>query len=258
MIPLQKRKAVSPVIATVILVAVAITVAVGVSYWMGGISAQYTQFEKVEISTGYSVVIAGPPSGWHILMSLKNSGSATATITHVFVNDVPIKCFNLTQDTSDVTYLWEVGDGNTSSIQEPTHVYQEPGRFDITLTAVNGNLCEGKYTFSYVEVEPSGELLFPTVFKPNPDGPSDGKYVPGQDNNQVFFPGVYDQVIEYEMTIYNRWGEQIFISNSVDVGWDGYVKGEKMAQQGVYIWQVKGKYANGKSFVHVGDITLLK
>jgi flagellin-like protein len=88
--PLQKRKAVSPVIATVILVAVAITVAVGVSYWMGGISAQYTQFEKVEISTGYSVVVAGPPSGWTVLMSLKNSGSATATITHVFVNDVPV------------------------------------------------------------------------------------------------------------------------------------------------------------------------
>lgn len=37
-IKLKKRRAVSPVIATVILVAVAITVAVGVSYWMSGIA----------------------------------------------------------------------------------------------------------------------------------------------------------------------------------------------------------------------------
>ena len=76
----KTRKAVSPVIATVILVAVAITVSVGVSYWMGGISAQYTQFEKVEIQTGYAQVAAG---GW-------DSGSATSTITQVFVNEVPL------------------------------------------------------------------------------------------------------------------------------------------------------------------------
>jgi flagellin-like protein len=85
----EKRKGVSPVIATVILVAVAITVAVGVSYWMGGISSQYTQFEKVEISTGWSSKDA-TGEGWTIYMTLKNSGSATATITHVFVNDLPI------------------------------------------------------------------------------------------------------------------------------------------------------------------------
>jgi flagellin-like protein len=85
--PLQKRKAVSPVIATVILVAVAITVAVGVSYWMGGISSQYTQFEKVEIQTGYATVITG---GWNVTLELKNSGSATATLTHAFLNEKPV------------------------------------------------------------------------------------------------------------------------------------------------------------------------
>ncbi len=84
----QTRKAVSPVIATVILVAVAITVAVGVSYWMGGISAQYTQFEKIEIQTGYSTYNAS--AGWKLDLSLKNSGSATSTITHLFINDKPV------------------------------------------------------------------------------------------------------------------------------------------------------------------------
>jgi flagellin-like protein len=84
---MKVRKAVSPVIATVILVAVAITVSVGVSYWMGGITSQYTQFEKVEVQTGYST---NGVSGWTITLELKNSGSAPATLTRVFVNDVPI------------------------------------------------------------------------------------------------------------------------------------------------------------------------
>jgi flagellin-like protein len=89
----DKRKGVSPVIATVILVAVAITVAVGTSYWMGGISAQYTEFEKIEIQTGYSmfgVDGGGVNSGWNITLQLKNSGSTASTITHVFLNDKPI------------------------------------------------------------------------------------------------------------------------------------------------------------------------
>ncbi len=48
---MKNRKAISPVIATVILVAVAITVAIAVSYWMSGITSSYTKFEKVEIET---------------------------------------------------------------------------------------------------------------------------------------------------------------------------------------------------------------
>ncbi len=83
-----QRKAVSPVIATVILVAVAITVSIGVSYWMSGISGQYTQFEKVEIQTAYAARDDTAPTGWIITLSVKNSGSADATITHVFINDV--------------------------------------------------------------------------------------------------------------------------------------------------------------------------
>jgi flagellin-like protein len=90
---MRERKAISPVIATVILVAVAITVAVGVSYWMGGISSQYTQFEKVEIQTGYGSYNSSTVS-WGVTMVIKNSGSADATINMVFLNDVPCKTAN--------------------------------------------------------------------------------------------------------------------------------------------------------------------
>ena len=122
----QKRKAVSPVIATVILVAVAITVAVGVSYWMGGISSQYTQFEKVEIQTGFATTDTnGTATGWQIQLDIKNSGSATATITHVFVNDVPIDYYNAGNmtDVGGVTATSVSSDGTTLTAGDTETVY---------------------------------------------------------------------------------------------------------------------------------------
>jgi flagellin-like protein len=81
---LKDRKAISPVIATVILVAVAITISVAVAYWMGGISSQYTRFEKVEIQSAQCVK---GTTYWTITLTLKNSGSASSTLNNVYVND---------------------------------------------------------------------------------------------------------------------------------------------------------------------------
>ena len=102
------------------------------------------------------------------------------------------------------------------------------------------------------------------MFRPDPAGPNGGYIDPTDPSvdpnyaNSIFFPGVNKQVQEYHLYVYNRWGELIFQSNDVNIGWDGYIDGKMMAQQGVYVWKGSGKYANGKSFVHVGDITLLK
>ncbi len=108
---MRERKAISPVIATVILVAVAITVAVGVSYWMSGISSQYTQFEKVEIQTGYGTYNSTTTS-WTVTMAIKNSGSADATINLCFLNDVPCLTANYNQASAPVN-SWGVSFATT-------------------------------------------------------------------------------------------------------------------------------------------------
>jgi len=87
----KSRRAVSPVIATVILVAVAITVAVAVAYWMSGIAGQYTSFEKVEIQSAictFKTATATDAAHWEIVINLKNTGTKAATLTMVFVNEV--------------------------------------------------------------------------------------------------------------------------------------------------------------------------
>ncbi|MFC2112261.1 PKD domain-containing protein [Bacteroidota bacterium] len=220
----------------------------------------FTYYEAGTFQISLTVYGPGGTDTHNEILDVKRTPTAYTNVSPplVFVNDVPVKCFNLSSDTVNASYLWDFGDGTTSDTLQPAHVYTEPGRYDITLTVTNGNECVDEYTFSYVEVEPAGEMKFPTVFKPNQDGPADPHFRPGQDNNQIFFPGVYNQVSEYEMVIYNRWGERIFISKDVNIGWNGWIDDNRLAEQGVYIWRVRGKYANGQNFTDVGDITLLK
>ncbi len=94
MTQLSKRKGVSPVIATVILVAVTITVAVAVAYWMSGIASQYTQFEKVEIQTAISTWDSTDLE-WVIEIKVKNTGTTAATLTNVFINDVEVDAYTI-------------------------------------------------------------------------------------------------------------------------------------------------------------------
>ena len=88
---MKSRKGISPVIATVILVAVAITVSVSVAYWMGGISSLYTRLEKIEVQS--AVASKGVAGNYTITLAVKNTGSADATIDSVFINGKPLSQF---------------------------------------------------------------------------------------------------------------------------------------------------------------------
>jgi len=128
---LTKRRAVSPVIATVILVAITITVAVAVAYWMSGIAGQYTSFEKVEIQSGYaSLSTVATNVHWVITLELKNTGTATATLIKVFINDVPVTLYgisgvdgDLTDNTKAGTSVLEDGTPILSGVEGTVYVY---------------------------------------------------------------------------------------------------------------------------------------
>jgi len=112
---LRRRRAVSPVIATVIIVAVTITVAVAVSYWISGISSQYTSFEKVEIKSAYASRKddgdGGLPEvftfkGWVIKIGVQNTGSQTSTLESVYVNNKPLDEYGLIESGGLAKIRW--------------------------------------------------------------------------------------------------------------------------------------------------------
>jgi hypothetical protein len=186
------------------------------------------------------------------------------TPTIVFANDEKVRMFNLTQGAD--SYLWEFGDGDTSKIKEPYHKYMEEGVYPVTLWAyvhneINGEnvTCSDKYVFlPGVTVEPAGVIRFSTVFTPNKDAEIDMDHLPtsGTEIDQFFFPPIREKVINYKLQIFNRLGVLIFESHDINKPWNGYYH-SKLCQQGVYVWYVEGKYANGQPFKKVGDVTLL-
>jgi PKD repeat protein len=180
------------------------------------------------------------------------------TPTMVYVNDERVRCFNLSQGAT--SYLWDFGDGDTSKTKEPYHRYMDEGVYDITLWAYSNNGCTDMYVLSpAVTVEPVGELRFATVFQPNKTGPIERTDLPtgGTEVDQFFYPPIRQKVLKYKLQIFNRLGVLIFESDDINVPWNGYYKG-KLCQQGVYVWYVEGKYADGKPFKLVGNVTLLQ
>jgi len=96
----QKRRAVSPVIATVILIAVAVALGIAVAFWASGLTSSFSKYEKLGVSTQYAVSTSCPsssPNGdvcWVVNPGGQNTGSSDATITQIQVNGVPYNDVN--------------------------------------------------------------------------------------------------------------------------------------------------------------------
>ena len=83
---LKYRKGLSHVISTIILTGVAITISLSVAYWMGGLSMNYTKFEKLECISATPFYDESSKM-WSINLILRNSGTTQVNITNVLVND---------------------------------------------------------------------------------------------------------------------------------------------------------------------------
>jgi flagellin-like protein len=123
-----RRKGISPVIATVIIVAVTIAVAIAVAFWMTGIVGLFTGFEQLQITSIYD-----DKDG--IYLTIKNTGTSTASITDVFVNNYPIsqvhgqlECDGTTLPTTSITLKpGEEKKCTLSFTKESEHFKVQPG-----------------------------------------------------------------------------------------------------------------------------------
>ena len=168
--------------------------------------------------------------------------------------DTLVKFFNSTIHGDE--YLWEFGDGGISFEKEPTHLYEDTGRYYVTLMATSIEGCMDTLTSPVpVIVEGARQLDFPDAFIVSSSGPADENYDPSEPNLSIFRP-VARGVEKYRLEIYNRWGELIFVSEDVNKGWNGYVDG-KLVKQDVYIWRVTATFTGGKPMIKAGDVTML-
>ena len=150
-----------------------------------------------------------------------------------------------------VGYLWDFGDSSaTTSIENPVHIFpdDDDGSFTVMLVAFNSLDCTDT---AWLEIRVTEELVF---FVPNTFTPDNDAY-----NNtfQPVFVSGYDPY-DFEMFIYNRWGEVVFVSHDASIGWDG-TYGGKMMNDGTYTWKIETKQTeNDKRIVVKGHVNIIR
>jgi gliding motility-associated-like protein len=65
-------------------------------------------------------------------------------------------------------------------------------------------------------------------------------------------------VEEFEMDIFDRWGNLIFQSKDRNVGWDGYDRHGRLMPAGVYVYKLVLRLSDGQRTTKVGDVTLIR
>lgn len=89
------------------------------------------------------------------------------------------------------------------------------------------------------------KIFFPTAFSPNGDAL----------NDQFFVSGQY--IVEMELSIFNRWGELIFITNNKNDTWDGTFH-NKPAAEDAYVWSIQVTDLAGRTYKESGTVALLR
>ncbi len=149
--------------------------------------------------------------------------------------------------TGDETWQWNFGDGITSSIQNPKHIYNVAANYLIIQTVNNSYSCIDSAVTNLV-IKKGLKILppkLPTAFSPN-----------GDQMNDVYYPrgGPFTSI---DFRIYNSWGEEIFSTTEIGKGWNGLYKGVEQ-QVGVYVWTISAVTTDGKSYVKTGNVTLIR
>lgn len=113
----------------------------------------------------------------------------------------------------------------------------------------NPNGCTGIDTVIVHVYVDCHNLSLPNVFSPNNSGP--------EANNTFGLLGTLPCLETYQLLIFNRWGEQVFETQSTELLWDGTFKGQPQ-NSGVYFYRLDMKLVNGEEIKKSGNLTLVR
>jgi gliding motility-associated-like protein len=119
--------------------------------------------------------------------------------------------FTSTSTSGPLTYTWSFEDGipEASAEQNPVVNFPPiPGNYTISLVVENANGCVDTLS-TFILIESDGNVTLPNIFTPNGDGDND-RFIPFEE-----FPG------KWTLTIFNRWGVEVFATENLSQGWNG-------------------------------------
>ena len=155
------------------------------------------------------------------------------------------------------SYEWNFGDGATSREKDPVHQYRTPGSYTITLQVTSAEGCVDTDTLNNGAIVEKGNLIIvPNAFTPRADGKSDGFLDREDGANDIFYPFT-EGVTEIRLQVFNRWGQFLYESTTLNKGWDGKYNGY-LCKSDVYVYKIWCRFVDGRTETKVGDLTLLR
>lgn len=232
----------------------------------GALNYVWSPSTNLNTTIGNTVVFTPGTSTTYTITGADAAGCTGTTIVIASVLSNPVASFTpdpvtftLTDpqvkfentSTGATNYTWVFGDGSTSNLVSPSHTYpNEIAGYVVTLYATNDAGCIDSVSMT---VRAEEDLIF---YVPNAFTPDGDEF--NQDFSPVFTSG-FDPY-DYTMIIYNRWGELVFETHDVLLGWNGaYGVGGQKCQSGIYTWKIEFKTINtDERKMFVGHVNLLK
>jgi gliding motility-associated-like protein len=216
-------------------------------------------FDKIYGSNAFSPMHQFTSSGDHTVTLYSSAGTGCGdSITKI----IPLGLFGVIADfdlanipySNDVlftnksvnaqNYVWDFNDGNWTSDKDPLHTFYDVTKFKVCLAAWNSFGC-GDTVCRVVDIKPDWTLYVPNTFTPDEDGLND------------FFKAVGTHIHDFKMSVFDRWGQELFVSTDLEKGWNGFYKG-KMSQDDVYVWKISFTDPSSKTHQLVRHVLLMK
>lgn len=182
-----------------------------------------------------------------ILVQVGNLGGAvSATASPEIV--LPGNPSTLTASPSGLglSYTWSPATGLTNPTGQITEAYVEETT-SYTVSVTDGICTQNStVTVKVMDVVCKEPFLYvPNAFSPNGDSENDVLYVRSAITTEILF------------RVFDRWGEMIFESTSLNNGWDGTWKG-KLVDPDTYDYYLEATCTGGEQTIHKGNVTLIR
>jgi len=147
-------------------------------------------------------------------------------------------------------WQWSFGDAlnGNSTLQNPGYTYADSGNYSVRLVVTNEYGCSDTANKLLI-VHPEFSLYIPNTFTPNGDGLNDFFNIEAMGISAEHF----------NLFLFDRWGNQIWKSNSQKEKWDGKANGgSEIAQEDTYVWILTCEDVNGTKHRYAGHVNIVK
>ena len=210
----------------------------------------YPMYSAIYMVIGYNAAGCSDTAWANVIVNSAPTANFTWTNQELSTDNPGTDFINLS--TGGHYYEWEFNDNTpVSNDFQPHHVFPdaEGAGYWVNLTVTSLEGCVDVAS-QYIQVAQSYSIYVPNAFTPDNNGV-----------NEVFTPVLYGfDEQDFTMLIFNRWGEIVFESHDLNIGWDGSYAGRfDQVQDGTYTWKINArvtKTTERKEFL--GHVSVIK